>query len=79
MLTIYTMNNYNILCRFTIFRLLEHTFLLFSSEWDGDGDGCVDFKEFLHVVSKMLTEDVTANFERMKEAFRMFDKVTTII
>ena len=25
----------------------------------------------------MLTEDVTENFERMKEAFRMFDKVTS--
>jgi len=47
---------------------------LYLSEWDGDGDGCVDFKEFLHVVSRMLTEDVTENFERMKEAFRMFDK-----
>ena len=45
------------------------------SEWDGDGDGCVDFKEFLFVVSRMLTEDVTENSERMKEAFRMFDKV----
>lgn len=45
------------------------------SEWDGDGDGCVDFKEFLQVVSRMLTEDVTENFQRMKEAFRMFDKV----
>ena len=35
----------------------------------------MDFKEFLHVVSRMLTEDVTENYERMKEAFRMFDKV----
>ena len=49
--------------------------IFFQSEWDGDGDGCVDFKEFLHVVSRMLTENVTENFERMKEAFRMFDKV----
>ena len=51
-----------------------HNYCQFS-EWDGDGDGCVDFKEFLHVVSRMLTEDVTENYERMKEAFRMFDKV----
>ena len=28
-------------------------------------------------MSRMLTEDVTENFERMKEAFRMFDKVMT--
>jgi len=47
---------------------------MYLSEWDGDGDGCVDFKEFLFVVSRMLTEDVTENSERMKEAFRMFDK-----
>ena len=26
-------------------------------------------------MSRMLTENVTENFERMKEAFRMFDKV----
>ena len=26
-------------------------------------------------MSRMLTEDVTENFERMKDAFRMFDKV----
>ena len=60
-----------------LFYCNRHIFYEFSfhSEWDGDGDGCVDFKEFLHVVSRMLTENVTENFERMKEAFRLFDKV----
>ena len=52
---------------------MVHSFL---SQWDNDGDGCVDFKEFLMVVARMLTEDVTDNLERMREAFGLFDTVS---
>ena len=42
-------------------------------EWDGDGDGCIDFAEFLDAMTRILTD--TDNEGRLKEAFRMFDKV----
>ena len=45
------------------------------SEWDEDGDGSINFAEFLSAMTRILTD--TDNEERMKEAFQLFDKVTT--
>ena len=44
------------------------------SEWDGDGDGHIDFAEFLKAMTKLLTD--CDNEERLRQAFRLFDKVT---
>ena len=41
--------------------------------WDGDGDGKINFAEFLIAMAAILTD--TDNEERMREAFRIFDKV----
>jgi calmodulin len=41
--------------------------------WDGDGDGKINFPEFLIAMAQILTD--TENEERMREAFRIFDKV----
>ena len=41
--------------------------------WDKDGNGKVDFKEFLSAVIHMLTS--TDNEEVIRQAFKMFDKV----
>jgi calmodulin len=41
--------------------------------WDGDGDGKINFAEFLVAMAQILTD--TDNEDRMKEAFRIFDKV----
>ena len=41
--------------------------------WDGDGDGKINFAEFLVAMAQILTD--TENEERMREAFRIFDKV----
>ena len=43
------------------------------SEWDEDGDGSINFAEFLSAMTRILTD--TDNEERMKEAFQLFDKV----
>ena len=45
------------------------------SEWDEDGDGSINFAEFLSAMTRILTD--TDNEERMKEAFQLFDKVCT--
>ena len=45
------------------------------SEWDEDGDGSINFAEFLSAMTRILTD--TDNEERMKEAFQLFDKVST--
>ena len=45
------------------------------SEWDEDGDGSINFAEFLSAMTRILTD--TDNEERMKEAFQLFDKVRT--
>ena len=42
-------------------------------EWDGDGDGSINFAEFLDAMTKILTD--TDNEVRLREAFRLFDKV----
>lgn len=42
-------------------------------QWDGDGDGHVNFAEFLEAMTRLLTD--TDNEERMRQAFRMFDQV----
>ena len=44
------------------------------SEWDEDGDGSINFAEFLSAMTRILTD--TDNEERMKEAFQLFDKVS---
>ena len=41
--------------------------------WDGDGDGKINFAEFLVAMAQILTD--TENEERMRDAFRIFDKV----
>ena len=41
--------------------------------WDGDGDGTINFAEFLNAMAQILTD--TDNDERMRDAFRIFDKV----
>ena len=43
------------------------------SEWDEDGDGSINFAEFLSAMTRILTD--TDNEDRMKEAFQLFDKV----
>ena len=45
------------------------------SEWDEDGDGSINFAEFLSAMTRILTD--TDSEERMKEAFQLFDKVRT--
>ena len=42
-------------------------------EWDGDGDGSINFAEFLDAMTRILTD--TESEARMREAFRLFDKV----
>lgn len=44
--------------------------------WDGDGDGKINFAEFLVAMAQILTD--TENEERMREAFRIFDKVNIV-
>jgi Ca2+-binding EF-hand superfamily protein len=44
--------------------------------WDGDGDGKINFPEFLIAMAQILTD--TENEERMREAFRIFDKVMKV-
>ena len=43
------------------------------NRWDSDGNGCVDFNEFLSAVTHMLTN--TDNELVIQRAFNMFDKV----
>ncbi len=42
-------------------------------EWDGDGDGSINFAEFLDAMTRILTD--TDNEIRLRDAFRLFDKV----
>jgi len=42
-------------------------------EWDEDGDGSINFTEFIGAMTQILTD--TDSEERMREAFRFFDKV----
>ena len=42
-------------------------------EWDGYGDGTINFSEFLDAMTRILTD--TDNEVRLREAFRLFDKV----
>lgn len=42
-------------------------------EWDEDGDGFINFAEFIGAMTQILTD--TENEERMREAFRFFDRV----
>jgi calmodulin len=42
-------------------------------EWDEDGDGSINFAEFIGAMTQILTD--TESEERMREAFRFFDKV----
>jgi len=41
-------------------------------QWDGDGDGSINFAEFLDAMTRILTD--TDNEARLREAFRLFDK-----
>ena len=45
-------------------------------EWDSDGDGKINFAEFLNAMTKILTD--TENEDRMKTAFELFDKVSRV-
>ncbi len=42
-------------------------------DWDTNGDGCVNFTEFVDAMIKILTD--TDNEARLKDAFRLFDTV----
>jgi calmodulin len=42
-------------------------------EWDLDGDGNINFTEFINAMTRILTD--TDSEERMRNAFRLFDKV----
>ena len=43
------------------------------SQWDDNGDGKIDFNEFLGAMTRILTD--TGNEDRLREAFSLFDKV----
>ena len=45
------------------------------NEVDMDGSGCIDFPEFLTLMSRKMHDTETE--EEIKEAFRVFDKVIT--
>ncbi|KAL5059616.1 hypothetical protein RYX36_031220 [Vicia faba] len=41
------------------------------SEMDIDGKGCIDFEEFLNIMSRKIKENMS---DELKEAFKVFDR-----
>ena len=64
----------SVCCALSLFQdVSDDEILARIGEWDGDGDGSINFSEFLEAMTKILTD--TDNEERMREAFNLFDKV----
>ena len=46
------------------------------NEVDADGNGTIDFPEFLTMMARKMKD--TDSEEEIREAFRVFDKVTSV-